>query len=144
MSYVTVVCAHHDVPAFAETSIIPYPSFLTERFSFNCGNSLHSDWRVHATYYYRNVQGRELGRKETSHVVTLCVRRVLLPHTIAALSNSRMHSNSRMPEFHRNEKPQEWQYWQSPLPICIPPECTRFHRNHRNLAGICGALIRPP
>ena len=34
-----------------------------------------------------------MGRKETSRVVTLCVRRVLPPHTIAALSNSRMHSH---------------------------------------------------
>jgi len=76
-SHVTVVCAHHDVPAFAETSITPYPSFLTERFSFTCGNSLHSDWQVHTTYCYRKIQGRELGRKKTSRVVTLCVRRVL-------------------------------------------------------------------
>ena len=60
--HVTVVCAHHDVPALAETLITPH----------HCGNHLHSDWQVHTTYYYRRIEGRELGRQETSRVVTLC------------------------------------------------------------------------
>ena len=60
-SHVTVVCAHHDVPAFAETSITPYPNFLTERFSFNCGNHLRSDLQVHTTCYYRRIDHRREG-----------------------------------------------------------------------------------
>ena len=55
-----------DVATFAETSIAQslYPSFLTERFPFNCGNRLHSDWRVHITHYYRwiPIEWRELAR----------------------------------------------------------------------------------
>ena len=79
--HVTVVCAHHDVPALAETLIT----------SYHCGNHLHSDWQVHTTYYYRRIEGRELGRQEPV-VSSRYVRRVLLPHTIAALSNSRIYS----------------------------------------------------
>ena len=58
--------------------------------------------------------------------------------------NSGEHSsiNSGMQGFHWNGKQPEWQYWQSPLPISIPPECTGFHWNHWNPAGIYGALIR--
>jgi hypothetical protein len=92
--YCRAVCAHHDdVPAFTETSIKQYSNFLTERFLFNRGKRPRSYWRVHTiTGGYQEIRGR----KETSRVVTLCVRRVLPPHTIAALfaalSNSRMHS----------------------------------------------------
>ena len=91
------MCAHHDVPAFAETSVKPYPNFLTEQFLFNRGKRPGSYWRVHTNI----ITGEGgIGRKETSHVVTLCVRRVLPPHTIAALfaalSNSRMHSESEV------------------------------------------------
>jgi hypothetical protein len=60
--------------------------------------------------------------------------------------NSAEHSgiNSRMPRFRRNEQSPEWQYWQDPLPICIPPESTGIRQNHRNPAGISGASLRPP
>ena len=41
--------------------------------------------------------------------------------------NSGEHSgiSSGMQGFHRNEKLQEWHFWQSPLPISIPPESGR-------------------
>ena len=40
-------CAHHDVSAFAETSIAPYPNSLIELFLFNRRKRSRSDWQVY-------------------------------------------------------------------------------------------------
>jgi len=42
-SHVTIVCAHHGVFAFVETSITPDPNSLIEQFLFNCSERPHSD-----------------------------------------------------------------------------------------------------
>jgi hypothetical protein len=41
------VRAHHDVPAFAETSMKPYPNFLTKLFLFDRGKCPRSYWWIH-------------------------------------------------------------------------------------------------
>jgi len=40
MFIVTVACAHHEVPTFAETSIKPHPHFLIEWF-YSIAGSVH-------------------------------------------------------------------------------------------------------
>ena len=78
------VCAH--VPAFSGTSI---SSILTFHQCVFVQSREASTYLLAGTYYYRRMQisqGGNLGRKETSRVVTLCVRRQNPPHTIAALS----------------------------------------------------------
>ena len=40
MFIVTVACAHHEVPTFAETSIKPHPHFLVEWF-YSIAGSVH-------------------------------------------------------------------------------------------------------
>ena len=44
-----------------------------------------------------------------------------------------------MTQFLRNNMPQEFQFWQGPLPKIIPPERTGFLRNDRIPVGITGA-----
>ena len=56
--YGHAMCAHHDVPAFTETLIKQYSSFLMEWFLFNQGKRPCSYWWVHTTTGGYQRQGR--------------------------------------------------------------------------------------
>ena len=50
-------------------------------------------------------------------------------HSVPVDSAEHSGINSGMPRFRWNEQLPEWQYWQDPLPICIPPESPESGRN---------------